>query len=80
MRVAGAVLHVPLTYREAPLDGAEESLVTTVEHSAPGRRWVYDACIDPVFWTTLCAMTLTGVGQSSLIEIDGRLVVRPPSV
>jgi hypothetical protein len=39
----------PLTYRGAPLDGAEHALVGTLEHGVLGRRWVYDACHDPVF-------------------------------
>jgi len=33
---------VPLTYRGAPLDGAEDALVGTTEHGVLGRRWVYD--------------------------------------
>ena len=39
---------VVLTYRGAPLDGAEEHLVSTMEHTALGRRWVYDGVGDPV--------------------------------
>ncbi|WP_324788440.1 maltokinase N-terminal cap-like domain-containing protein [Streptomyces sp. H51] len=39
---------VPLTYRGAPLDGAEHALVGTMEHGVLGRRWAYDACHDPV--------------------------------
>jgi Maltokinase N-terminal cap domain len=35
----GSVLHAPLTYRGAPLAGAEEFLVGTIEHSVLGRRW-----------------------------------------
>jgi hypothetical protein len=39
---------VPLTYRGAPLDGAEHALLGTMEHGVLGTRWVYDACHDPV--------------------------------
>jgi maltokinase len=43
------VYQVPLTYRGAPLVGAEDALVGTMEHSVLGRRWVYDAPHDPVY-------------------------------
>ncbi|GAA4677843.1 maltokinase N-terminal cap-like domain-containing protein [Gordonia humi] len=42
----GRTLHVPLTYRGAPLDGV--TAVGTMEHSVLGRRWVYAAGDDPV--------------------------------
>jgi hypothetical protein len=51
--------HVPLTYREAPLDGAEEALVGTAEHGVLGPRWVYDGARDPVLVSQLLAL-LTG--------------------
>lgn len=44
----GAVLHVPLTYRSAPLSGGEAHLIGTMQHSVLGERWVYDATGDPV--------------------------------
>ncbi|MCZ7414167.1 MULTISPECIES: maltokinase N-terminal cap-like domain-containing protein [unclassified Streptomyces] len=40
--------HVPLTYRGAPLEGAEKALVGTAEHGVLGRRWVYDGAHDPL--------------------------------
>ncbi len=43
-----ALVHVVLTYRGAPLAGAEGSLVGTMEHSVLGTRWVYDGLGDPV--------------------------------
>ncbi|MEU6480480.1 1,4-alpha-glucan branching protein [Streptomyces sp. NPDC047017] len=46
----------PLTYRGAPLDGAEHALVGTMEHGVLGRRWVYDGCHDPVFTAQLPAL------------------------
>lgn len=45
----GPLLQVPLTYRGAPLDDAAAYLVGTMEHSALGPRWVYDAVGDPVY-------------------------------
>jgi hypothetical protein len=46
----------PLTYRGAPLDGAEHSLVGTMEHGVLGQRWVYDGCHDPVLLAQLWAL------------------------
>ncbi|MER5585470.1 maltokinase N-terminal cap-like domain-containing protein [Streptomyces asoensis] len=47
---------VPLTYRGAPLAGAEHALVGTMEHGVLGRRWAYDGCHDPVLRTQLLAL------------------------
>ncbi|PSJ28842.1 1,4-alpha-glucan branching protein [Streptosporangium nondiastaticum] len=47
---------VPLTYRGAPLDGADHALVGTMEHGVLGRRWVYDGCHDPVLVAQLLAL------------------------
>ena len=52
------VYQVPLTYRGAPLDGAQQALVGTMEHSVLGRRWVYDGPHDPVYASQLLALTL----------------------
>ncbi|MEU3979460.1 1,4-alpha-glucan branching protein [Streptomyces sp. NPDC026672] len=54
---------VPLTYRGAPLDGAEHALVGTMEHGVLGRRWAYDACHDPVMVAQLAAL-LEGRAQA----------------
>lgn len=43
------LLQIPLSYRDAPLDGAENSLLGTMQHSVLGKRWVYDGAADPVF-------------------------------
>lgn len=62
---AGAnVLQIPLTYRGAPLEGADAFLITTMEHSVLGRRWVYDACGDPAYGQALAASILSGEGQA----------------
>jgi hypothetical protein len=69
-----SVLHVPLTYRGAPLAGAEEFLVGTTEHSVLGTRWVYDGCGDPVWATALATTVLTGGTQAEeLVDVHGRL-------
>ena len=59
------LLQVPLTYRGAPLDGApEEALVTTMEHSVLGDRWVYDATHDPIYATELL-LAITDAGGAA---------------
>ena len=73
----GDVHQVPLTYRGAPLAGADEWLIGTTEHSVLGRRWVYDACGDPVYAAALARAVLTGGGQAEeLMEVDARLEPR----
>ncbi|MDA2814850.1 1,4-alpha-glucan branching protein [Nocardiopsis sp. RSe5-2] len=47
---------VPLTYRGAPLDGAQNALLGTMEHGVLGTRWVYDALRDPVAVAQLTAL------------------------
>ncbi|MDO5629295.1 MAG: 1,4-alpha-glucan branching enzyme, partial [Mobilicoccus sp.] len=47
------VYQVPLTYRAAPLTGAERALIGTIEHSVLGTRYVYDAPHDPVYTAQL---------------------------
>jgi hypothetical protein len=75
------IFHVPFTYRDAPLDGAESALVCEMEHSALGTRWVYDGLRDPLFVTMLAAVTMTGQGQAvGMVDIDGRMVVVPTNV
>ncbi|MDI1461612.1 hypothetical protein QEZ54_11565 [Catellatospora sp. KI3] len=77
----GPLLHTPLTYRDAPLDGAEQWLVGTTEHSVLGKRWVYDACGDPVYAAALAEAILTGSGEAAeFVEEDGRAVPRTPAM
>jgi hypothetical protein len=77
----GPVHQVPLTYRGAPLHGADEWLLGTTEHSVLGPRWVYDACADPVYATALARAVLTGAGQAEqYFEVDGRRETREPSM
>jgi hypothetical protein len=53
---SGATYFVPLTYRGAPLDGADHALIGTMEHGVLGKRWVYDGCHDPVAVDQLLAL------------------------
>ena len=75
----GAVLQTPLTYRAAPLEGAETHLIGTSEHSVLGHRWVYDGCGDPVWAATLTAAILTGGSQAQMYfeENGDRVDVAP---
>ncbi|WP_313813346.1 maltokinase N-terminal cap-like domain-containing protein [Glutamicibacter sp.] len=50
------IYHVPLTYRDAPLPGAQKYLMGTSEHGILGTRYIYDAVGDPVFNQQLAAL------------------------
>jgi hypothetical protein len=77
----GAIHHVPLSYRDAPLDGGDAWLVGTCEHSILGRRWVYDACGDPVYAAALARAIFAGTGQAEeFIKVDDRLERREPDM
>jgi hypothetical protein len=77
----GPTFQVPLTYRGAPLTGADAWLVGTTDHSVLGRRWVYDACGDPVYAATLARAIIANAGQAEqTMERDGRLEAFPPSM
>ncbi|MFJ9393115.1 hypothetical protein ACIRON_30130 [Nocardioides sp. NPDC101246] len=81
LAVGESVVHLPVSYREAPLDGAEDFLMATTEHSALGTRYVYDACADPVAVRALLAAALTGATQEPMDVYDqGRLVERRAAV
>jgi hypothetical protein len=75
----GRLVHTPMTYRPAPLDGAEPWLIGTTEHSVLGRRWVYDAVADPVYVAALADAIRTGGGEAEeYFEEDGVRQMRPP--
>ncbi|MDG9712910.1 maltokinase N-terminal cap-like domain-containing protein [Streptomyces sp. DH10] len=68
---------VPLTYRGAPLAGAEHALVGTMEHGVLGRRWAYDGCHDPVLLDRLAAL-IEGRAQAqdqNISDVPDREVV-----
>lgn len=77
----GRTLFVPLTYRGSELPGAAAHLLGTMEHSVLGRRWVYDACADPVFVATLVDVIRSG-GEQAALEVhraDGSVETRTPT-
>jgi hypothetical protein len=71
---------LPLTYRGAPLP--EGQLVTTMEHSVLGRRWIHLAITDPVGRECYVRSLLGEQDQAATEVYDGdRLVeTRPPGV
>jgi hypothetical protein len=78
----GAMVQVPVTYRDAPLDGAEQYLIGTSMHSVLGDRWVYDGCADPVCVRAFAMAILTGGGQAVLeiLTPQGPQVREPSAV
>ncbi|MCC3275001.1 hypothetical protein LJ753_03830 [Arthrobacter sp. zg-Y20] len=75
------VVQVPLTYRDAPLAGAERFLITEMDHSVLGRRWVYDAAGDPVYAAALEAALFSRQGQApQYTERDGVRELLPESM
>lgn len=75
------VFQVPLTYRDEPLPGAEDALITEMEHSVLGTRWVYDGVRDPVCALMLAAITMTGQGEAlGMAVYDERWYIAPTNV
>ncbi len=69
-----------MTYRGAPLEGAEEHLIGTTDHSVLGPRWVYDGCGDPVGVAALLTAITTGGHEAALaMEQDGEVVTFEPT-
>jgi hypothetical protein len=76
----GPALHIPMTYRDAPLAGADDFLIGTADHSVLGRRWVYDGCADPVWVAAAAAVALSEARQAEeAYEEDGQRKLREPS-
>jgi hypothetical protein len=65
------VYQVPLTYRGAPLVGAERALVGTMEHSVLGTRYVYDGPHDPVYVAEQLLDLVRARGATSDEGFDG---------
>jgi hypothetical protein len=77
----GPLWQVPLTYRGTPLDGADQWLVGTAEHSVLGPRWVYDGCRDLVYVNTLAHAILTGGRQADeFVDGEDGPVLREPTI
>src|SRR5262245_28972442 len=74
-------LQVPLTYRDEPLDGADDALITEMQHSVLGTRWVYDGLRDDRFVVMLAAVAMTGQGEAlGMAQYDGRWYIVPSNV
>jgi hypothetical protein len=81
LEAEGVLLQVPLTYRDEPLADAERALITEMQHSALGTRWVYDGLRDPRLVLMLAAVAMTGQGEAlGLAEYDGRWYIAPSKV
>ncbi len=77
----GVLMQVPLTYRDEPLDGADDALITEMHHSVLGTRWVYDGLRDPRLVVMLAAVTMTGQGEAlGMAVYDGRWYIAPSNV
>ena len=77
---SGVLLHVPLTYRGEPLE--EATLVSEMEHSVLGHRWVYDALTDPVYRAVLADVIANGESEAMqyLHQDDGPPTEHPSSI
>lgn len=75
------VLHVPLTYRDSPMNDAEAPAIGEMDHSALGTRWIYDGFGDPRFIVMLAAASLTGQGEAlGMVVYDGAWFIAPTHV
>ena len=75
------VFHVPLTYRDRPVEDAEGALVGEIHHSALGNRWVYDGVQDQRFRVMLAGVALTGQGAAlGLVLHQGQWHIAPTHV
>ena len=80
-RAGDTLFQVPLTYRDAPLDGAGDALITAMEHSALGTRWVYDGLRDPRYVLMLAGVAMTGQGEAlGMAVYEGRWYIAPSHV
>jgi hypothetical protein len=81
LTAGGTLLQVPLTYRDEPLDGGEDALITEMQHSVLGTRWVYDGLRDPRFVVMLAAVAMTGQGEALQMAVyDDRWYIAPSNV
>ena len=82
VRRDGQLRHVVLTYRDAPLKAPGSRLLSTMEHSELGPRWVYDGTTDPVAVECFRRAVL-GDQSQAVLEVweDGRMTgTRAPSI
>ena len=77
---SASTLLIPMSYRGAPLEGADEHLIGVTDHSVLGTRWVYDGLADPVAVSTILTAILTGGHEAELtMEQDGEIVTFEPT-
>lgn len=68
----GAVVQVPLAYRPEPLEDAEESdLITKMQHSVLGERFVYLGLADPIFAEVLDTTIEEALPAAEQFLVDG---------
>jgi hypothetical protein len=74
-------MQVPLTYRDEPLVDAGDALITEMQHSVLGTRFVYDGLRDPQFVVMLAGVAMTGQGEAlGMAVYDGRWYIAPSNV
>ena len=81
VRVGESIYHLPLTYRGAPLEDPAAQLVTTMDHSVLGTRYVYDGLEDELAIECF-ARALAGEQQQAVqgsCAPDGTPAGRSPS-
>lgn len=74
--VGDRIVHVPLTYRSAPIDDAD--LVGEMEHSALGHRWIYDGPTDPIYLAETTRVIREGGTEVTMLQPDGTPIPRRP--
>lgn len=81
LEAEGQLFQVPLTYREEPLEGADAALITEMQHSVLGQRWVYDGLRDPTFVVMLAGVAMTGQGEAlGMAVYEGRWYIAPTNI
>jgi hypothetical protein len=81
VRAGGGLFQVPLTYRDEPLAGADDALITRMEHSVLGTLWVYDGLADARCTTMFAAVTMTGQGEAlGMAVYEDRWYIAPTEV
>jgi hypothetical protein len=81
VRYGTTLLQIPLTYRDEPLEGADDAVIVEMQHSVLGTRWVYDGLRDPRLVVMLAAVAMTGQGEAlGMAENDGRWYIAPSNV
>jgi hypothetical protein len=75
LRSGGVTYQVPLTYRAEPLAEAAPHLIGTMEHSALGTRYTYDAVGDPVYVVELMRVIHEGDTEADLSRGEKSMTV-----